>query len=135
MIEIDRDLRDIVMSAVRYALGRRTTMPSATTEYIMKHRELVDNRVKQVLLRDLEYYFDKWECGLQTDDRCDYDTWLLFKKWLEQLEVEDENFLQILFLSAGRPWELAQCHLCQLWLRYLCVWPGEALFRIPADSG
>ena len=51
------------------------------------------------------------------------------------LEVEDENILQILFLSAGCPWELAQCHLCQLWLRYLCVWPGEALFRIPADSG
>lgn len=32
MVEIDRDLRDIVISAVRYALGRRTTMPSATTE-------------------------------------------------------------------------------------------------------
>ena len=91
MVEIDRDLRDIVISAVRYALGRRTTMPSATTEYIMTHSELVDSRVKQVLLRDLEWYFRLWEAGKQVDDRCDYDTWLLFKKWLEKLEVKDEK--------------------------------------------
>ena len=90
MIGIDYDLRDIVISAVRYALGRRTMAPFSTTEYIMAHPELVDNRVKQVLLKDLEYYFDKWKCGLQTDDRCDYDTWLLFKKWLEKLEVTNE---------------------------------------------
>ena len=89
MIQIDYDLRDIVISAVRYALGRRTTMPFAVTDYIMKHRQLVDNRVKQVLLRDLKQYFELWEAGKQIDDRCDYDTWLLFKKWLEKLEVED----------------------------------------------
>lgn len=91
MIQIDYDLRDIVISAVRYALGRRTMMPFAITEYIMKHRQLVDNRVKQVLLRDLEWYFELWKVGKQIDDRCDYDTWLLFKKWLEKLEVEDEE--------------------------------------------
>ena len=88
-IEIDYDLKDIVISAVRYALGRRTMMPSATTSYIIAHSELVDKKVKQVLLRDLEWYFHLWEAGKQADDRCDYDTWLLFKKWLEKLEVED----------------------------------------------
>ena len=91
MIEIDYDLRDIVISAVRYALGRRTMAPSSTTEYIMKHSELVNDRVKQVLLRDLKEYFSYWEIGKQIDDRCDYDTWLLFKKWLEKLEVIDEK--------------------------------------------
>lgn len=90
MIEIDRDLKDIVISAVRYALGRRTTMPSATTEYIMTHSKLVDSRVKQVLLRDLEWYFHLWETGKQIDDKCDYETWYHFKKWLEKLELEDE---------------------------------------------
>ena len=89
MVEIDRNLRDIVISAVRYALGRRTTMPSATTSYIIAHPELVDSRVKQVLLKDLKEYFRYWEIGKQIDDRCDYDTWLLFKKWLEKLGVED----------------------------------------------
>ena len=88
-IEIDYDLKDIVISAVRYALGRRTMMLSATTSYIIAHSELVDKRVKQVLLRDLKWYFNLWEEGKQGDDRCDYDTWLLFKKWLEKLEVED----------------------------------------------
>jgi hypothetical protein len=91
MIEIDYDLRDIVISAVRYALGRRTMAPFATTEYIMKRRQLIDNRVKQVLLRDLKQYFELWEVGKQIDDRCDYDTWLLFKKWLEKLEVTNEE--------------------------------------------
>ncbi len=88
MIEIDRDLRDIVISAVRYALGRRTMISSITVDYIMTHSELIDERVKQVLLRDLENYLDTWKCGKQIDDRCDYDIWLLFKKWLEKLEVE-----------------------------------------------
>lgn len=91
MVEIDRDLRDIVISAVRYALGRRTTMPSATTEYIMTHSELVDSRVKQVLLRDLEWYFHLWEAGKQIDDKCDYETWYYFKKWLEKLEHFDRG--------------------------------------------
>lgn len=91
MVPIDWDLKDIVISAVRYALGRRTMMPFATTEYIMTHPELVDSRVKQVLLKDLKEYFGYWKVGKQIDDRCDYDTWLLFKKWLEKLEVEDEK--------------------------------------------
>ena len=89
-IEIDYDLRDIVISAVRYALGRRTMIPGATTEYIMTHSKLVDSRVKQVLLRDLEWYFHLWEAGQQIDDKCDYETWYHYKKWLEKLELEDE---------------------------------------------
>lgn len=88
-IKIDWDLKDIVISAVRYALGRRTMVPYATTEYIMKNQELVDNRVKQVLLKDLKWYFDLWEAGKQGDDECDYNTWNHFRKWLEKLEVED----------------------------------------------
>lgn len=73
----------------------------------------------------------------QRDQLVDIHSWSPLFYFLKKrlLEVEDENILQILFLSAGRPWELAQCHLCQLWLRCLYVWLGEALFRIPADSG
>ena len=71
------------------------------------------------------------------DQSVDIHSWSPLFYFLKKriTEVEDENILQILFLSAGRPWELAQCHLCQLWLRCLYVWLGEALLRISADSG
>lgn len=90
MLEITRDLKDIVCCSLRYALGRRTYITSLISDYIMEHSELVDSRVKQVLLRDLEWYFHLWETGKQIDDKCDYETWYHFKKWLEKLELEDE---------------------------------------------
>ena len=90
MLEITRDLKDIVCCSLRYALGRRTYITSLISDYIMEHSELVDSRVKQVLLRDLEWYFHLWEAGKQIDDKCDYETWYHFKKWLEKLEVDYE---------------------------------------------
>ena len=90
MLEITRDLKDIVCCSLRYALGRRTYITSLISDYIMEHSELVDSRVKQVLLRDLERYFHLWEAGKQIDDKCDYETWYHFKKWLEELEVDYE---------------------------------------------
>ena len=90
MLEITRDLKDIVCCSLRYALGRRTYITSLISDYIMEHSELVDSRVKQVLLRDLEWYFHLWEDGKQIDDKCDYETWYHFKKWLEKLEVDYE---------------------------------------------
>ena len=56
----------------------------------MEHKELIDDRVKQVMLKDLEWYFHLWEAGKQIDDKCDYETWYHFKKWLEKLEVDYE---------------------------------------------
>lgn len=88
MIQINHDLKDIVISAFRYALGRKTYVTLSTCDYIKEHSNLIDKRVKQVLLNDLEqldmYYPDKGT---------DYNTFVDFKKWLEKLEVlsDDEN--------------------------------------------
>lgn len=68
MIEIDSDLRDIVISAFGY---------------IKEHKEIVDKRVKDVLLRDLEnldMYYPK--------NDIDYEIFKEFEKWLNRLEVE-----------------------------------------------
>lgn len=90
MLEITRDLKDILICALRYALGRKTYITSLVADYIMEHKELIDDRVKQVMLKDLEWYFHLWEAGKQIDDKCDYETWYHFKKWLEKLEVDYE---------------------------------------------
>lgn len=83
MLEINHDLKDIVISAFRYALGRKTYITLATCDYIKDHPEIVDKRVKDVLLRDLEnldmYY---------SENDVDCVVFNKFEKWLKELEVE-----------------------------------------------
>lgn len=84
MIEIDRDLKDMIISALRYAIGRKTYITEETCSYIRKHPELIDDRVKMVILKDLEdiyRYYDE-------NDEVDLPEFLKLKKWLEDLEVQ-----------------------------------------------
>lgn len=83
MIEINYDLRDIVISAFRYALGRKTYITLSTCDYIKEHKELIDKRVKDVLLRDLE----NLDMYYAVNDP-DYKVFLDFKIWLYNLEVQ-----------------------------------------------
>lgn len=82
MLEITRDLKDIVCCSLRYALGRRTYITSLVADYIMEHKELIDNRVKTIMLKDLDDYFENRN-DYYKDDECDYQSWLKLKKWLE----------------------------------------------------
>ena len=89
MLEITRDLKDILICALRYALGRKTYITGLVADYIMEHREFIDERVKNVMLNDLNNYF---RCrkgtitrfGKPNDDECDYNKWLELKNWLEE---------------------------------------------------
>lgn len=83
MLEITRDLKDIVCCSLRYALGRRTYITSLISGYVMEHPELIDERVKGIMLKDIEEYL---ECRniYYKDDECDYQSWLKLKKWLEE---------------------------------------------------
>lgn len=83
MIPIDFDLRDIIISAFRYALGRKTFVTLATCHYFKEHPEIVDKRVKNVLLRDLES-IDKY----YSDKDPDYYIFNEFKEWLEKMEIK-----------------------------------------------
>ena len=79
------DFQDIVISALRYALGRKTYITLSTVDFIKQYPEIIDERVKQVMLRDLDNYFEdrkKWE---YKDDECDYQVWLSLKVWLENI--------------------------------------------------
>lgn len=81
MIEINRELRNIVISALRYAIGRRTYVTWATCDFIMRNSRMIDKHMKDVMLNDLaniENYYHK--------DDCDYKMFIQFKEWLEGLE-------------------------------------------------
>ena len=88
-----RDLKDMIMCALRYSLGRRTYITSLTADFIRRYPELIDDRVKAVMLRDLEEYFRKREfCDI--DDECDFNTWKSLYNWLERLEIDEVNKLK-----------------------------------------
>lgn len=83
MIEIDDELKDMILSALRYSIGRRTYITKETCNFIKKHPELINKRVKEVMLRDLKdldmYY-------KETD--IDYPIFKSLEEWLLNLEVE-----------------------------------------------
>ena len=83
MIQIDYDLKDIIISAFRYALGKKTYITLSTCDYIKNHPEIIDKRVKNVLLRDLEQLN-----FIYAKNELDYKIFTKFKKWLESYEVE-----------------------------------------------
>lgn len=81
------DFQDIVISALRYALGRRTYITQSTADFIKEYPEIIDKRVKQVMLNDLNEYFNMRDNCYHIDDNCDYNTWLDLKRWLEDIDV------------------------------------------------
>lgn len=53
MLEIDNDLRDIFISALRYSLNRKTYVFTETISYIMKNQRILDERTARVMLKDV----------------------------------------------------------------------------------
>lgn len=88
MIEVTHDLKNIVISALRYALGRRTYITQETAEFIMNNPDLIDERVCIVMLRDLGRYFEDRKLWEYKDDECDYQSWLALQNWLFKISKE-----------------------------------------------
>lgn len=44
MIGINTELRDMIISAFRYSLGRQTYITDETCSFIMKHPELINGK-------------------------------------------------------------------------------------------
>lgn len=85
MIEINYELQDIVLCALRYAIGRKTYVTLEVCEFIMKHPNLINYRVKRVMLRDLEdldRYYKK--------DDIDYLPFDKLRNWLNLIDVDTE---------------------------------------------
>ena len=91
MIELKLDyvFRDMIISALRYALGRRTYITAETSEFIIENKDIIDGRMRQVMLSDLQEYLERRNKGFISDDKCDYEVWVNLYNWLSKLEVEE----------------------------------------------
>jgi len=55
---LDDDFPLIVCSAVRYALGRDTYMPSATSDFVRRHMAILDNMTLSIITKDIQREID-----------------------------------------------------------------------------
>lgn len=88
VMEISRDLQNIVIMALRYALGRKTYVTDEVPKFIMEHPDIVDERVCIVMIRDIDGYLNDKKNGLIHDDSFDTVNWLSLQTWLFQLGKE-----------------------------------------------
>lgn len=77
----NEDISMMLVSAERYALGRRTYIVGWTCEIIKKNMHLLSDKDKKVMIRDLEN-------PISYGDECDKQEWMLL---LKKLRREIEN--------------------------------------------
>lgn len=75
------DISMILVSAERYALGRRTYVVQWVCEIINKNMHLLSEKDKKVMIRDIEQAYSY-------GDECDKQEWM---KLLQKLRKEIEN--------------------------------------------
>lgn len=87
MLEVNHELKDIFIQALRYALYRHTYALGQTCDYIKDNLEVIlDRRVKSVMLRDIKE-------RLEDDDlsRDEWSTIRILQIAIENWEVEGEQ--------------------------------------------
>lgn len=75
------DISMMLVSAERYALGRRTYIVGWTCEIIKKNMHLLSGKDKAVMIRDIE-------TAISYGDECDKQEWMIL---LEKLRKEIKN--------------------------------------------
>ena len=78
------EFKNIIISAFRYAIGRHTYILDETLEFIEEHPKVIDERVKYVMLREIDNRLSEWD-GLWEMDK---ERIIEFQKWLLELEVK-----------------------------------------------
>ena len=81
----ENDFGDIMILALRYALGRRTYVTYEVSDFIKKNENLINERVCLCMIKDIDNYLILRNNELINDDKCDYDSWINLDKWLYEL--------------------------------------------------
>ena len=79
----DDDFGCIINSAVRYALGRYTYMPSTVAEFVLKYLNYLDNKTISVMICDIDE-------ALKNEDLPLRKIWVELKSKLE-IEMHARN--------------------------------------------
>ena len=84
IVENNSEFKNIIISAFRYAIGRHTYILDETLEFIEEHPKVIDERVKYVMLREIDNRLSEWDDHWEMDK----ERIIQFQKWLLELEVK-----------------------------------------------
>lgn len=107
----DNDFRLIVLSAMRYAMGRETYMPLVVTDYIKRHIWLLDYKFLVLAANDIRRHFE---------DYGEYEpNTALWQELLETLEAEQRDRIT-------RPAKKSRaCPVCGMPLKVVSITDNE----------
>ena len=107
----DNDFRLIVLSAMRYAMGRNTYMPLVVTDYIKRHIWLLDDKFLVLAANDIRRHFE---------DYGEYEpNTALWQELLETLEAEQRDRIT-------RPAKKSRaCPVCGMPLKVVSITDNE----------
>lgn len=89
-VELDRDLKDIVICALRYALGRHTYVVEEVCSYIKNHPCLLDDRVISIMLRDIERQLESYaSCDIPGYWKIDIEIIEDLRRFLEDYDTTE----------------------------------------------
>ena len=79
----DSDFRLILLSAMRYAMGRKTYMPSVVADYLKRHIQLLGNKFLTLAADDIQRYLEDY-----AEHESNPDLW---QNLLDALETEQRD--------------------------------------------
>ena len=80
----DGDFGNIMIMALRYALGRKTYVTNEVPDFIKQNKMHLDEINKAVMIRDIEEYLDSRQKGLISDDKCDKNSFVDLLNFLKE---------------------------------------------------
>lgn len=87
-VEIDKNFETILLCAVRYAIGRRTYIPSLVIDYITPLLPYLSDNILRLIANEITEY-EAYEGGLG-DEKIDKPYWIDFLRKI-RLEIGDRN--------------------------------------------
>ena len=84
-VKFDDDFFTIIICAIRYALGRRTYMPSLVCGFAKQYIKQIPTKDLYVIIRDIKEHGSRSYGAEAYGDECDFKTWMDF---LELVKTE-----------------------------------------------
>lgn len=87
----DGDTQLIILSAVRYAMGRQTYIVSVTCDWVRHHWNIIDDRTRELIKRDINEAIAEHNRKGQNDGapwtgrlgmEMDYKDWVKLSEWI-----------------------------------------------------
>lgn len=85
-IKLDGDFRDIIISALRYAIPRHTYIVDSTCSWIEANPHLLDERMVGIMKKDVKAQLKHYQhVGVDSITEIDYKRLREFYMWLEEV--------------------------------------------------